>query len=305
MKTWVFLVLLLWGLLLPGVVNGNDHPRSLNLSLFYPVSTNGSKEVATRVNISLLYGNVGRVTSFDLSGLVSVINRDFSGFQFSGLVGIVKGDGSGLRISGLVNWTGGRFGGWQFGGFNHAGILQGAQIGILNTTDSVKSGFQVGFINVAKKQNGVPFGLINIAENGKLQLLLYGTTYSNLNLGVRFLANQYYSELAIGQTNLEFWTEQSTTLSFHYGYMMPLTEEDEYQFSIDAGYIHVANNPEFYKPNPEEDFFALQLRLLLHIKLTSEISAFGGGGTTLTFENYAIPADKYFRVLFLAGISFY
>ncbi len=304
MKNWIFVFCLGAGILFGGAVYGSENTRSLNLSLAYPLSTNGSKDVSTKVNLSLLYGNVGEVKTFDLSGLISVVNHHFHGLQIAGLAGIVKGDGSGFRLAGMVNWSGGQFAGWQLGGFNHARVIQGAQIGIVNTADSVKNGFQVGLINVAKQQNGIPFGFINIAENGKLQLLLYGTTYSNINVGVRFLANQYYSELAIGRTDLEFWTEQSTTLSFHYGYLVPITEGDEYQFSIDAGYIHVANNPEFYKPNPKEDFFALQLRLLLHIKLTPEITAFGGGGTTLTFENYAIPADKYFRVLFLAGLSF-
>jgi hypothetical protein len=303
MKIWLMLLLVAILSTTPLLAQDDGSTRALNLSLFYPLSTNGSREVCTGTNISLIYGNVGSVRAFDLSGAVSVINHDFRGFQLAGLVAKVKGDASGVRIAGLYNYTGGRLSGWQMGGLNRAANLSGTQVGLINTADSVQTGVQIGLINIARKQHGVPIGLVNLADNGKLQAVVYGTSYANINAGLRFLANQFYSELAIGRTSLEFWTEQSTIFSFHYGYMMPLTEE--YQMSADVGYLHVYNNPELTERDPEEDVFALQLRFLLHIQITEQVAAFGGGGTTFTFKNYSIPGYDYFHVLFLAGLSFF
>ncbi len=303
MKKTHALVWLVWiGILFP-LFAREENSRSLNLSLFYPLSLNRSEDVSVATNISLLYGHVGSVRAFDLSGVVSTINRDFHGVQLVGFWAKVKGDASGFRFAGLYNYTGQRFTGWQLGGFNRAAVLSGTQVGLINSADSVQTGVQIGLINIARKQHGIPLGLINLADNGKLQALVYGTSYANINVALRFLANQFFSELGIGRTSFDFWTEQATIFSFHYGYMLPLT--NEYQMSADVGYLHVYHNPELSERDPEQDVFALQLRFLLHIKISDAVAAFGGGGTTFTFKNFSLPSYDYFHVLFLAGLSFF
>lgn len=157
----------------------------INLSLYYPVSINQSKYDSANINLSLIYGRIGRVSGFDLSlggsvienelrgiqiaGLAAVVGDSGTGFQAGGLVAIAGQGFRGIQSSGLISVAGENFGGWQSaglmniigergGGIQAAGLaniagesFKGAQLsGGFNVIGSNGSGFQAsGIFNVA------------------------------------------------------------------------------------------------------------------------------------------------------------
>lgn len=160
---WIFL-LLMSALIIPALgADGRDKKdrkkepkgthRFINASIFYPLSTNKSKYDSAEINLSLFYGRVGRVSGFDLSGLVSVMGKELKGVSIAGLSSVVGDRMKGLQVSGLGNVAGDTAKGVQLGGiFNIAGDeLNGVQgAGIFNIAGEAVSGVQAaGIFNIA------------------------------------------------------------------------------------------------------------------------------------------------------------
>ena len=87
-----------------------------NLSLFYPVSINRSQRDSVNINLTLIYGRVGRVSGVDLALLATVVDREVRGVQLAGLVGVGGNRVSGLQAAGLGSVAGDRMRGLQLGG---------------------------------------------------------------------------------------------------------------------------------------------------------------------------------------------
>jgi hypothetical protein len=85
----------------------------VNLSLYYPISLNKSKQDEVNINLGLVYSHVGYVNGFDLSILGSAIEHRLNGFQLCGLAGVVGESGSGVQIAGLAAVAGESFTGLQ------------------------------------------------------------------------------------------------------------------------------------------------------------------------------------------------
>ena len=125
----------------------------LNLSLFYPVSLNKTKDDSTNINLSLIYSRVGYVSGVDISLLASAVSHRLRGVQICGLAGVIGSYGTGLQSSGLLNVVGDSFSGFQGSGLmNVVGKdFTGWQAtGLMNIVGSEGAGFQAaGLANIA------------------------------------------------------------------------------------------------------------------------------------------------------------
>ncbi|UCC41568.1 MAG: hypothetical protein JSV96_09195 [Candidatus Aminicenantes bacterium] len=125
----------------------------LNLSLFYPVSLNKTKEDSTNINLSLIYSRVGYISGVDLSLVGSAVSHRLRGIQICGLVGVIGSHGTGLQASGLFNVAGKSFTGFQGSG-------------LMNIVGSDFTGLQTTFLMNIVGSNGAGLqtaGLANIA----------------------------------------------------------------------------------------------------------------------------------------------
>jgi hypothetical protein len=207
----------------------DDGEVPLQISLIYPISTNGlmAYEKTNNLSLNLFMGLNGGLNGIELGGFLNVNQYAAKGIQMGGF-GNFNGDGmGGIQLSGFGNVNMGHTRGLQGAGFlnlntgtthaiqlsgfaNVCGSFSGIQAaGFVNvasdvgipdtsvgkkiTTDLDKSGIQLsGFINVANDVNGVQAaGFINVANNVKgIQLAGFINVCDSLD-GVSFALINY------------------------------------------------------------------------------------------------------------------
>ncbi len=148
--------------------------RFLNLSLFYPLSTNSSKLDTADVNLTLLYGRMGSVRGLDLAVGVTGLESSLKGIQLAGLIAAAGERGEGVQLAGLGSVSGEKFTGLQAAGlFSVAGDqLEGVQLsGLFSVAGDTASGIQISglFSVTGETMDGFQAaGLFNVAgENLK------------------------------------------------------------------------------------------------------------------------------------------
>ncbi len=159
--------------------------RFLNLSFYYPASTNKSLSDSADIQLTLLYGRLGSVSGLDLALGVSRLEDSLRGIQLAGLAGTagksMKGlqaagllcaageRGQGIQLAGLASVSGEEFAGLQAAGlFSVAGErLEGAQFsGLFSVAGQEAKGFQIsGLFSVAGEtlQGFQASGLFSVA----------------------------------------------------------------------------------------------------------------------------------------------
>lgn len=137
---------------------------------------------------------------------------ELRGFSF-GLGGsLYEGDVSGMHSALGASQARGTLRGWQAGiVYNGAGHLRGLQTGLVNhATDA--DGFQlgmvnhagsldglaVGLVNVAETGNGVPIGLLNIVRDGILDVELWSSDASPVNVSLKSGTRRAFTSLIVG-----------------------------------------------------------------------------------------------------------
>ena len=163
----------------------------LQVTLIYPLGTNGSKSPYKNNNFSfnLLAGYNGSVTGFEVGSFANILKENVRGFQVAGFTNIVGGKTKGFQVAGFTNISkdsvsafqaagflninGNSTKGFQAAGFMNMvnGDFAGMQYtGVLNVVDGDVKGVQgSGFINIARENvEGMQVsGFINIAKNVK------------------------------------------------------------------------------------------------------------------------------------------
>src|SRR4030042_5984782 len=81
--------------------------RVVNLSLFYPVSMNRTKQDTANINLSLLYGHLGSVRGLDISLGAAALERSLEGIQLAGLIAAAGESMKGAQAAGFVRGAGG------------------------------------------------------------------------------------------------------------------------------------------------------------------------------------------------------
>jgi len=197
-------VLMLVFLLAPAVRAGQeakpDEPpprhRVLNLSLYYPVSMNRTKQDTANISLSLLYGHLGSVRGLDISLGAAALERSLEGIQLAGLIAAAGESMKGAQAAGLLSVAGdrgegvqlaglGSVGGEEFTGLQVAGLfavagerLKGAQFsGLFGVAGESTTGVQAsGLFSVAgDKLDGIQIaGLFNVAGEDSRALQVAG-----------------------------------------------------------------------------------------------------------------------------------
>jgi hypothetical protein len=161
------------------------HHRFLNLSFFYPASTNRTLSDSADIQLTLLYGRLGSVRGLDLAlgvsrledsllgvqlaGLAGTAGKSMKGLQAAGLLCAAGEQGQGTQLAGLASVSGEEFDGLQAAGlFSVAGEhLEGIQLsGLFSVAGEAARGFQVsGLFSVAGEtlQGFQASGLFSVA----------------------------------------------------------------------------------------------------------------------------------------------
>jgi hypothetical protein len=207
---------LLLGALVLGAFCGTGYAREeypnhpVNLSFFYPISTNQNREISTYFRLNLLFGELGAIKGVDLTGIGSRIHRDMVGFQVCGFYSQIEGDlrgasivgaasyvesnAAGLQCAGLVNFIRGDFTGLQMSGlFNYVeGSMSGVQANLVfNLNDGDVKYFQYSTVAnaVAGDVTGIQMAAgLNYAnggvKGGQLALCNFGNRVRGVQIGL-------------------------------------------------------------------------------------------------------------------------
>jgi len=195
----------------PGRTEPDIYPHSpVNLSFFYPISTNRNPEISTSFRLNLIYGDIGAIRGADINGLVGRVRRDMVGLQatgayshigaelrgiaISGIATYVESDAKGVQYSGLVNFNRGDFVGYQFAQlFNYVeGDLIGAQTtGLFNLNDGDVKYFQFSAIanaiagDFVGAQTSVGMNYVNQSmHGGQLAFVNFATEMKGVQVGL-------------------------------------------------------------------------------------------------------------------------
>ena len=165
-RTALVIALVLVALSAPGLADPEEYTHHpVNLSFFYPISTNRTPDVSTSFRLNLIYSDIGAVRGVDINGIVGRTRSDMVGFQVSGIyshiggefqgvaatgaVNYVQSDAVGIQFAGLVNFMRSDFTGFQFANlFNYVeGNVVGAQAtAVFNLNDGDVKYFQYSAI---------------------------------------------------------------------------------------------------------------------------------------------------------------
>jgi hypothetical protein len=163
---------------------------AVDLSIFPPVSLNGDRYVANRLQLGLIASRTtrlrgigfapvlwadedvvggffsyvgssarGRVTGLQV-GMVANVAGSLRGVQLTQGLNLVQGDVVGWQHSG-VSWAAGAVTGLQSSIVSYSGSISGAQLALTSVSGEVH-GAQVGLVNVGGGVRGVQVGLVNI-----------------------------------------------------------------------------------------------------------------------------------------------
>lgn len=122
---------------------------------------------------STLHGKTSSMQGLDLTVLGMSETDDFSGLSLGLFAGInkVNKSFSGVAFN-TVNWHLGHDEGVNIGLLNSTNSVKGVNFGIVNLSNSV-AGANIGFINYNKKFSLVDFGVMNIAKTTKFQFGIF------------------------------------------------------------------------------------------------------------------------------------
>lgn len=256
----------------------------------------------------------GNTSYTQLATGLNYAGGNMSGFQGAGILNIARGDVSGCQFSSVVNTAGGAMDGAQISIVNVAGKSRGAQLGVVNVSDDFKGlqtgvvnvakevrGAQLGVVNVAGEMRGIPIGLVNISKNGGLGPVVWWSSLTAVNAGVRFRSGHFYSMLAAGGVNREAddGIKKSVAAQFYYGFRIP---RDRWFIDGDAGFVHLDNDP-LYSESATTDQMAIQARLCAGVSFGGGFSLFAGGGAMYLWD-YGKIGEGAYRPLLVAGAAF-
>jgi hypothetical protein len=217
MRSTLFLLVL--ALLGPGLLAQShkeiNRHRVFQLSLIYPLSTNGIKagQTSTNLSLNLLAGYNGELNGIEMGGFLNAIRYNANGIQMSGFGNIVGRNLNGLQMSGFFNMAAKYANGVQLAGFaNLAGKdANGFQsAGFANITGGSLHGTQMaGFLNLnGRDAYGLQMaGFANIAP-GRVKgvqmsgFLNYAGSLRGLQIGVVNYIGELEKGAAIGVVNI-------------------------------------------------------------------------------------------------------
>ncbi|HZI25821.1 MAG TPA: STN and carboxypeptidase regulatory-like domain-containing protein, partial [Chryseolinea sp.] len=145
---------------------------------------------------------IGKQEGAHVAGLFNFSSKESRIAQVAGLTNVTIGDFKGAQVSGLLNFTLKALEGAQVSGLlNYATRVRGAQVGIINATDSI---------------HGVPIGLISFVLKGYHKIEVSTDEIFYTNVAFRTGVRQFYNILTVGAKPNTF-DDEETYWTFGYG----------------------------------------------------------------------------------------
>jgi hypothetical protein len=241
----------------------------------------------------LVNTQAGDVRWFTFAGLVNSY-RDLSGCAASGIgnfgrdltgcsvasVANWADRGSGVQVAGIVNRARSLEGVQLAGVTNIADEISGAQLGLVNVGGHVR-GVQLGLVNVAKRVDGAAIGLVSIAGNGRVQPVLWASSFMPANAAVKFTVGLLYTQLGGG------YAPASHTYSFELGGGMHLP----------VGPLFIEPGVHYSERRDSERTFSSEHEENVHYRLAvgwdlHAVSPFAGGAVVQRFAHGSGALDS-------------
>jgi len=227
-----------------------------------------------------------------ISGIANV-GRDSRACAIAGISNRAR-DGRGVQVAGIVNIAG-KYQGVQLSGItNIADEIAGVQIGVVNVAGNVR-GLQLGVVNVAKRVDGASLGLVSIAGNGRVQPVLWASTFMPLHAAAKFTVGSFYTQLGGGYQP----SNHTYTYELGLGLHLPIG-----RFFIEPG-VHYSEQRNTTRP------FTNQLNEHVHYRVAAgwdlrAISPFVGAAVRQRFAHSAsAPDSSVVTVEGFAGLAFF
>jgi len=261
--------------------------------------------------------NDGSMSGIQMGGLLNFNRKDASGIQLAGILNSNGGRSGFFQVAAVANASGGRVHGLQVAGFmniaqtdmsgvqvaigNLAVDARGAQVGMFNRAGTMH-GVQLGVVNRAEESHGIPLGPINLSrKNGRAEVVLFGSTYSAVNVGIRTEVNRFSSMLTAGGFDLEGDVQTAGFLTWTYGYRFPLG--GRLGLITDAGMTHVMPQKSDDPAENDQLHYGLMARALVELRPSQHVAVFGGPGVTQIYENYGDHPAHESKMLWTLGLS--
>jgi hypothetical protein len=179
-------------------LNGNSTSKFSGAGLLnFTLRDSRATQVAGLGNVT-----IGKQEGPHIAGLFNFSNEDSRIAQVAGLTNVIIGDFKGAQVSGLLNFTLRNLEGAQVSGLlNYATRIRGAQVGIINATDSI---------------HGVPIGLFSFVLKGYHKIEVSADEIFYTNLAFRTGVRQFYNILTVGAKPNTF-DDEETYWTFGYG----------------------------------------------------------------------------------------
>ena len=179
-------------------LNGNSTSKFSGAGLInFTLRDSRATQVAGLGNVT-----IGKQEGAHVAGLFNFSNKDSRIAQVAGLTNVTIGDFKGAQVSGLLNFTLRDLEGAQVSGLlNYATRIRGAQVGIINATDSI---------------HGVPIGLISFVLKGYHKIEVSTDEIFYTNVAFRTGVRQFYNILTAG-AKPDTFDDEETYWTFGYG----------------------------------------------------------------------------------------
>ncbi len=179
-------------------LNGNSTSKFSGAGLLnFTLRDSRATQVAGLGNVT-----IGKQEGPHVAGLFNFSNKDSRIAQVAGLTNVTIGDFKGAQVSGLLNFTLRDLEGAQVSGLlNYATRIRGAQVGIINATDSI---------------HGVPIGLFSFVLKGYHKIEVSADEIFYTNVAFRTGVRQFYNILTAG-AKPDTFDDEETYWTFGYG----------------------------------------------------------------------------------------
>ncbi|MGH7724981.1 MAG: hypothetical protein ACREOU_06085 [Candidatus Eiseniibacteriota bacterium] len=287
------------GVMLTGAIASvGDDVRGLQTAGIGNFVEGGFGGIQTAGVLNAVAGDFG---GLQFASVVNMNSANTQGIQISAVANVVEGGMNGLQAAGGMNLTEGAANGLQVAVGNIAGESRGAQIGLFNFGSRVH-GLQLGAVNVAGSHSGIPIGLVNFSrQNGRVELVAFGSTLSAANVGVRTTVNRFQSTLSAGGIDLQGDVETAAFLTWNYGYRFPLG--GAWSLGADVGFTHIMPEKTDDPTDHDRLHFALLGRLLPEVQVSPAVAIFAGPGFATIFDEYSQHAGSETEFLATAGLA--
>jgi hypothetical protein len=163
-------------------------------------------------------GTIGKQEGPHLAGLFNFSTKDTYPAQVAGLTNFTAGSLKGAQVGGLINFAAKEVNGAQVAGLINVAPkrMKGAQVsGLLNYATRMQ-GAQIGLINITDSIHGVPFGLLSFVWKGYHKIEVSADEIFYTNIAFRTGVRHFYNIFTAGAKPNTF-DDEETYWTFGYG----------------------------------------------------------------------------------------